>query len=606
MSKIICYLDNDKLVDFRDFKDGEKFIPVTNEDKKSLDVLRHSAAHLLAQAVKELYPESKLAIGPSIENGFYYDIYREEPFNPEDLEIIEKKMKEISKRDLEITRSCVAKDDAAKLFSDLNEDYKLELIKDIPDSEVCIYKQGDFIDLCRGPHLSSTGQIKHFKLLNLAGAYWRGDENREMLQRIYGTAFWTEEDLKEHLKWLEEVTKRDHRKLGRELDLYSMNEDIGAGLILWHPNGGIIRTLIEDYLRKEHTKRGYEIVYSPHMMNLRIWKISGHYDFYKENMYIFENDGQEYAVKPMNCPGHMMIYNSKTRSYRDLPIRFFELGTVYRFERSGALHGLLRVRGFTQDDAHIFCTDEQLQNEIIGVLDFAKDMMDLFGFKYVVSVGTRPDGSIGTDEQWKLATDSLTNALKHKNIEFEIIEGDGAFYGPKIQVELIDALGRKWTGPTIQVDFALPERFNLEYADKDGTKKRPVMIHRTVVGSMERFLGALIENYAGVFPAWLSPVQVMVIPIKEEADLLEYSSQIEKRLFDEGYRVKVDKRNETLKYRIREAEMNRIPYILVVGKKECEGKLVSLRTRGMNDEGQMNIEDFLKRLYLEARIPSGK
>ncbi|MEO1784708.1 threonine--tRNA ligase [Thermodesulfobium sp. 4217-1] len=606
MSKIICYLDNDKLVDFRDFKDGEKFIPVTNEDKKSLDVLRHSAAHLLAQAVKELYPESKLAIGPSIENGFYYDIYREEPFNPEDLEIIEKKMKEISKRDLEIKRSCVTKDDAAKLFSDLNEDYKLELIKDIPDTEVCIYKQGDFIDLCRGPHLSSTGQIKHFKLLNLAGAYWRGDEKREMLQRIYGTAFWTEEDLKEHLKWLEEVSKRDHRKLGRELDLYSMNEDIGAGLILWHPNGGIIRTLIEDYLRKEHTKRGYEIVYSPHMMNLRIWKISGHYDFYKENMYIFENDGQEYAVKPMNCPGHMMIYNSKTRSYRDLPIRFFELGTVYRFERSGALHGLLRVRGFTQDDAHIFCTDEQLQDEIIGVLDFAKDMMDLFGFKYVVSVGTRPDGSIGTDEQWKLATDSLTNALKHKNIEFEIIEGDGAFYGPKIQVELIDALGRKWTGPTIQVDFALPERFNLEYADKDGTKKRPVMIHRTVVGSMERFLGALIENYAGVFPAWLSPVQVMVIPIKEEADLLEYSSQIEKRLFDEGYRVKVDKRNETLKYRIREAEMNRIPYILVVGKKEYEGKLVSLRTRGMNDEGQMNIEDFLKRLSLEARIPSGK
>lgn len=606
MSKIICYLDNDKLVDFRDFKDGEKLIPVTNEDKKSLDVLRHSAAHLLAQAVKEIYPESKLAIGPSIENGFYYDIYREEPFNPEDLEIIEKKMREISKRDLEITRSCVTKDEAIKLFSDLNEDYKLELIKDIPDAEVCIYKQGDFIDLCRGPHLSSTGQIKHFKLLNLAGAYWRGDEKREMLQRIYGTAFWSDEDLKQHLQWLEEVSKRDHRKLGRELDLYSVTDEIGAGLILWHPNGGVIRTLIEDYLRKEHTRRGYEIVYSPHMMNLKIWKISGHYDFYKENMYIFENDGQEYAVKPMNCPGHMMIYNSKTRSYRDLPIRFFELGTVYRFERSGALHGLLRVRGFTQDDAHIFCTNDQLQDEIIGVLDFAKDMMDLFGFKYVVSVGTRPDGSIGTDDQWKLATDSLTNALKQKNIEFDIIEGDGAFYGPKIQVELIDALGRKWTGPTIQVDFALPERFNLEYADKDGTKKRPVMIHRTVVGSMERFLGALIENYAGVFPAWLSPVQIMVIPIKEEADLLEYSSQIEKRLFDEGYRVKVDKRNETLKYRIREAEMNRIPYVLVVGKKEYEGKLVSLRTRGMNDEGQMNIEDFLKRLSLEARIPSGK
>jgi threonyl-tRNA synthetase len=606
MSNIICYLDNDKLVDFRDFKDGEKFIPVTSEDKKSLDVLRHSAAHLLAQAVKELYPESKLAIGPSIENGFYYDIYREEPFSPEDLEIIEKKMKEISKRDLDITRSCVTKEDAVKLFSDLNEDYKLELIKDIPDTEVCIYKQGNFIDLCRGPHLASTGQIKHFKLLNLAGAYWRGDEKREMLQRIYGTAFWTEEDLKKHLEWLEEVLKRDHRKLGRELDLYSIADEIGAGLVLWHPNGGVIRTLIEDYLRKEHTKRGYEIVYSPHMMNLKIWKISGHYDFYKENMYIFENDGQEYAVKPMNCPGHMMIYNSKTRSYRDLPIRFFELGTVYRFERSGALHGLLRVRGFTQDDAHIFCTDEQLQNEIIGVLDFAKDMMNLFGFKYVVSVGTRPDGSIGTDEQWKLATDSLINALKHKDIDFEIIEGDGAFYGPKIQVELIDALGRKWTGPTIQVDFALPERFNLEYADKDGTKKRPVMIHRTVVGSMERFLGALIENYAGVFPAWLSPVQIMILPIKEDEDLLGYSSQIEKRLFEEGYRVKIDRRNETLKYRIRDAEMNRIPYILVVGKKEYEGKLVSLRTRGMNDEGQMNIEDLLKRLSLEARIPSSK
>uniref|UniRef100_A0A7C5KI49 Threonine--tRNA ligase n=1 Tax=Thermodesulfobium narugense TaxID=184064 RepID=A0A7C5KI49_9BACT len=606
MSQIICYSINDKLIDFRDFKEGESLKPITDKDKESLNVLRHSAAHLLAQAVKELYPDSKLAIGPSIENGFYYDIFRNEPFTPDDLEKIEEKMREISKRDLEITKICMKKEDAIKLFSELKEDYKLELIGDIPDNEVCVYKQGDFVDLCRGPHLSSTGQIKHFKLLNVAGAYWRGDEKREMLQRIYGTAFWTEDDLKKHLEWLEEISKRDHRKLGKELDLYSIVDEVGAGFILWHPNGGVIRTIIEDYLRKEHIKRGYEIVYTPHMMNLKIWKISGHYDFYKENMYIFENDGQEYAIKPMNCPGHMMIYNSKTRSYRDLPIRFFELGTVYRFERSGTLHGLLRVRGFTQDDAHIFCTERQLQDEIIGVLNFAKDMMDLFGFKYTVSVGTRPEGSIGTDEQWKLATDSLINALKEKNIDFEIIEGDGAFYGPKIQVELIDALGRKWTGPTIQVDFALPERFNLEYADKDGTKKRPVMIHRTVVGSMERFLGALIENYAGVFPAWLSPVQVVIIPVKEEGVLLKYSSQIEKILFDEGYRVKIDSRNETLKYRIRDAEMNRIPYILVVGKKEYEGKLVSLRTRGMNDLGQMSIDDFLKRLSLEARIPSGK
>ena len=606
MSQIICYSINDKLIDFRDFKEGESLKPITDKDKESLNVLRHSAAHLLAQAVKELYPDSKLAIGPSIENGFYYDIFRNEPFTPDDLEKIEEKMREISKRDLEITKICMKKEDAIKLFSELKEDYKLELIGDIPDNEVCVYKQGDFVDLCKGPHLSSTGQIKHFKLLNVAGAYWRGDEKREMLQRIYGTAFWTEDDLKKHLEWLEEISKRDHRKLGKELDLYSIADEVGAGFILWHPNGGVIRTIIEDYLRKEHIKRGYEIVYTPHMMNLKIWKISGHYDFYKENMYIFENDGQEYAIKPMNCPGHMMIYNSKTRSYRDLPIRFFELGTVYRFERSGTLHGLLRVRGFTQDDAHIFCTDGQLQDEIIGVLNFAKDMMDLFGFKYTVSVGTRPEGSIGTDEQWKLATDSLINALKEKNIDFEIIEGDGAFYGPKIQVELIDALGRKWTGPTIQVDFALPERFNLEYADKDGTKKRPVMIHRTVVGSMERFLGALIENYAGVFPAWLSPVQVVIIPVKEEGVLLKYSSQIEKILFDEGYRVKIDSRNETLKYRIRDAEMNRIPYILVVGKKEYEGKLVSLRTRGMNDLGQMSIDDFLKRLSLEARIPSGK
>jgi len=606
MSQIICYSINDKLIDFRDFKEGESLKPITDKDKESLNVLRHSAAHLLAQAVKELYPDSKLAIGPSIENGFYYDIFRNEPFTPDDLEKIEEKMREISKRDLEITKICMKKEDAIKLFSELKEDYKLELIGDIPDNEVCVYKQGDFVDLCRGPHLSSTGQIKHFKLLNVAGAYWRGDEKREMLQRIYGTAFWTEDDLKKHLEWLEEISKRDHRKLGKELDLYSIADEVGAGFILWHPNGGVIRTIIEDYLRKEHIKRGYEIVYTPHMMNLKIWKISGHYDFYKENMYIFENDGQEYAIKPMNCPGHMMIYNSKTRSYRDLPIRFFELGTVYRFERSGTLHGLLRVRGFTQDDAHIFCTERQLQDEIIGVLNFAKDMMDLFGFKYTVSVGTRPEGSIGTDEQWKLATDSLINALKEKNIDFEIIEGDGAFYGPKIQVELIDALGRKWTGPTIQVDFALPERFNLEYADKDGTKKRPVMIHRTVVGSMERFLGALIENYAGVFPAWLSPVQVVIIPVKEEGVLLKYSSQIEKILFDEGYRVKIDSRNETLKYRIRDAEMNRIPYILVVGKKEYEGKLVSLRTRGMNDLGQMSIDDFLKRLSLEARIPSDK
>ncbi|AWB10447.1 threonyl-tRNA synthetase [Thermodesulfobium acidiphilum] len=605
MSQIICYLDNDKLVDYRDFEEGKPLKPITDKDKESLDVLRHSAAHLLAQAVKELFPETKLAIGPSIENGFYYDIYRKEPFTPEDLEIIEKKMKEISKRDLEITKICLKKEDVIRLFADLKEDYKLELINDIPDDEVCIYKQGNFVDLCRGPHLSSTGQIKHFKLLNVAGAYWRGDEKREMLQRIYGTAFWTEEELKNYLNWLEEVHKRDHRKLGKELDLYSMADEVGAGLILWHPNGGVIRTIIEDYLRKEHVKRGYEIVYTPHMMNLKIWKISGHFDFYKENMYIFENDGQEYAVKPMNCPGHMMIYNSKTRSYRDLPIRFFELGTVYRFERSGALHGLLRVRGFTQDDAHIFCTDEQLQDEIIGVLNFAKDMMELFGFKYVVSVGTRPDGSIGTDEQWNLATNSLISALKQKNIEFEIIEGDGAFYGPKIQVELIDALGRKWTGPTIQVDFALPERFNLEYADKDGTKKRPVMIHRTVVGSMERFLGALIENYAGMFPAWLSPIQIMIIPVKEDPELLEYSSQVRKRLSDEGYRAKIDKRNETLKYRIRDAELNRIPYILVIGKKEYEAKLVSLRTRGMNDEGQISIEEFIKRLSNEARIPSG-
>ncbi|MFH1460277.1 MAG: threonine--tRNA ligase [Candidatus Omnitrophota bacterium] len=544
----------------------------------NLDTLRHSCAHIMAQAVKKLYPGVKVAIGPSITDGFYYDFDKPEPFTPEDLGKIEKQMRKIIAQNLFFEKEEWSRVNAIEFFKQHNEVYKLELIESIPDEKLTIYKTGeaDFVDLCRGPHIQSTGEIKAFKLLSIAGAYWRGDENKPMLQRIYGTCFNTQAELDDYLKKLEEAQKRDHRKLGTELGLFEMSPIMGAGLVLYHPKGAVLRTLIEDYEKTEHRKRGYEMIIGPHILKSDIWIKSGHYDFYKENMYIFKIENQEYAVKPMNCPGHILVYSSKIRSYRELPLRYFELGTVYRQEKSGVLHGLLRVRGFTQDDAHIFCTEEQLKDEIKAIIDFVMDTMRVFGFNdWEIELSTRPSESIGTDEAWAKATKALTESLNEKNLKFEINAGEGAFYGPKIDIKLKDALARSWQCATIQCDFALPERFNLTYISSDGTSLRPIMLHRVLLGSLERFIGALIEHYAGAFPVWLSPVQAKVIPVSEKQH--DYAVNVNQTLTNEAVRTEIDLRSEKVGYKIREALKQKIPYILVLGDKEVEAKNISLR-----------------------------
>jgi len=569
---------------------------ITVSSPEGLDILRHSTSHLMAQAVRELYPDVKITIGPAIEDGFYYDFDYSRPFTQDDLTKIENKMKEIIKNDIPIIRMEMPREEAIRLFDSMGETYKVEIIKEITEEPVSLYKQGDFIDLCRGPHLPSTGKIRSFKLLNTAGAYWRGNEKNKMLHRIYGTAFPTQDDLDAYLIRLEEIKKRDHRKLGKELDLFSIQDEIGAGLILWHPKGAIIRKVIEDFWREEHLRHEYKLLYTPHVAKLDLWKTSGHTEFYQGNMYSpIDVEGQDFQLKPMNCPFHISIYKTKMHSYRDLPIRWAELGTVYRYERSGVLHGLLRVRGFTQDDAHIFCRPDQLEGEISSILDFTVDILSIFGFdKYDIYLSTRPDKFVGSIENWERATSALGNALKQKGLSYQIDPGEGVFYGPKIDIKIKDVLDRAWQCTTIQVDFNLPERFSITYAGEDGLQHQPIMIHRALMGSLERFFGILIEHYAGAFPLWLSPVQVKVLPITEKQTM--YAEEVVSLLRNEGLRAELDSRNEKIGYKIREAQMEKVPFMFIIGGKEEESRSVSVRLRKEGDTGTMPLASALARI----------
>jgi len=546
-------------------------------DGERLEIMRHSAAHVLAEAVQSIFPDAKFGIGPAIENGFYYDFDLPRSLTPDDLPLIEAKMGEIIALNAPFIGQETAKEEARALFA--AQPYKLELIDEIPDEKVGLYQQGPFVDLCRGPHVSSTGEIKVFKLLSIAGAYWRGDEHRPMLQRVYGVAFDTEEALTEYLKKLDEAAKRDHRKLGKELDLFSIHEEAGPGLVHWHPKGAVIRRVIEDFWKDEHIKRGYDIIYTPHIAKLDLWKTSGHWEFYRDYLYSpMEVEGQEYIIKPMNCLGHILIYKTNQRSYRELPLRYAELGTVYRYERSGVLHGLSRVRGFTQDDAHIFCRFDQLEDEVAGVLDLALFMVDTFGFSnYQILLSTRPEKYTGTIQTWDEATETLSRALARQRLPYNVDAGEGVFYGPKIDIKFEDAQGRGWQGPTIQVDFNLPQRFDVTYIGEDGQEHLVAMVHRTVLGSMERFLASLIEHYGGAFPAWLAPLQVMVIPVADRH--LDYAHKLEDELKGEGVRVEVDARSETVNLKIRQAQLDKIPCMLVVGDREVAASTISVRLR---------------------------
>lgn len=566
---------------------------------EGLEILRHSTSHLMAQAVKELYPDVKITIGPAIEDGFYYDFDYNRPFTPEDLARVEDRMKALVKEDIPIVRMEMSKEDAITLFEDMGESYKVEIIRELLEESVSLYKQGDFVDLCRGPHIPSTGHIRSFKLLNTAGAYWRGDEKNRMLQRIYGTAFPTQVDLDNYLDRLEEIKKRDHRKLGKELDLYSIQDEIGAGLILWHPKGAIIRKVIEDFWKEEHIRHGYSLLYTPHVAKLDLWRTSGHTEFYQANMYSpIEIEGQDFQLKPMNCPFHIMIYKTRIHSYRDLPIKWAELGTVYRYERSGVLHGLLRVRGFTQDDAHIFCRPDQLEDEIISILDFTVNILGTFGFdRYDIYLSTRPEQFVGTVENWDRATAALSKALETKGLPYQIDPGEGVFYGPKIDIKIKDVLDRAWQCTTIQVDFNLPDRFSLAYAGEDGLQHQPIMIHRALMGSLERFFGILVEHYAGAFPTWLSPVQVKVLPLTEKQN--GYAEEVGQLLRNEVVRVKIDIRNEKIGYKIREAQMEKVPYMLIVGEREAESRTVSVRMRKEGDMGAIPLESAIEKIKKE-------
>ena len=578
---------------------------LTFESEEGAEIYRHSTSHLMAQAVQELFPGTKVAIGPAVDDGFYYDFDTEHTFIPEDLEKIEQKMAELAKADLPYVRKNVSREEAIEFFHQKGENYKVEILNDLPEGEqISQYQQGDFVDLCRGPHVPSTGKLKAFKLLNIAGAYWRGDENRQMLQRIYGTSFPSPKALKQYLERLEEAKRRDHRKLGKELDLFSIHHEAGAGLIYWHPKGTVLRRVIEDFWKDVHVERGYELVTIPHIAHSDLWKTSGHYNFYKENMYTLGIDEEEYVLKPMNCPGHILIYNNKLRSYRELPVRYAELGTVYRYERSGTLHGMLRVRGFTQDDAHIFCTPEQLFDEIVGVLDLTEFMLKSFGFEeYKVELSVRdpqhPEKYAGSDENWEVAERTLVKALEHKGLSYKRMEGEAVFYGPKIDTKLIDALGRGWQGPTTQFDFNLPSRFDVNYIGKDGEKHHVYMVHRTVLGSMERFVGALIEHYAGAFPMWLAPVQVKLLPIGERH--IEYAETVRTALQQAKYRVELDTRDEKIGHKIRVAQLEQVPYMLIIGDKEVSGQTVSLRHRRKGDLGSLTIDQLLLQLSDEVQ-----
>ncbi|MBE3579442.1 MAG: threonine--tRNA ligase [Caldanaerobacter subterraneus] len=577
-------------------EDGELEI-LTFEDEEGKKIYWHTSSHILAQAVKRLFKDVKLAIGPAIDNGFYYDFDTERPFTTEDFEAIEEEMNKIIKEDYKLERFVLSKEEAIKFMKEKDEPYKVELIEEIPEGEeISFYKQGEFVDLCAGPHLPSTGMVKAIKLLSVAGAYWKGDEKNKMLQRIYGISFPKKSMLDEYLHMMEEAKKRDHRKLGKELDLFSIHPE-GPGFPFFHPKGMIIRNILEDFWRKEHIKRGYQEIRTPIILNEELWKRSGHWDHYKENMYFTEIDGQTYAIKPMNCPGAMLVYKSTLHSYRDLPLRLCELGLVHRHELSGVLHGLMRVRSFTQDDAHLFMTPEQVEDEILGVINLVDYFYKIFGFEYHVELSTRPENSMGTDEEWELATNALISALKRANLPYKVNEGEGAFYGPKIDFHLKDSIGRTWQCGTIQLDFQMPERFELEYIGPDGEKHRPIMLHRVIYGSIERFIGILTEHFAGAFPTWLAPVQVRVLPISEKHH--EYARKVYERLQEHDIRVELDDRNEKIGYKIREAQLQKIPYMLIVGDKEVEEGNVSLRSRKDGDLGPISLDNFIEKILRE-------
>lgn len=592
--KAVCAEINGSLSDLStELVDGDEVKIYTEIDDEALGVLRHSTAHVMAQAVQRLFPNVKVTIGPMIKDGFFYDFDVETPFNSEDLEKIEKEMSKISAEKLVVTREEVTKDKAIELFASMGETFKVEIIEELDVETVSLYRQGDFVDLCRGPHLNFTSKVKHFKLLNVAGAYWRGDEKNKMLQRIYGTAWFKKQELADYLHLLEEAKRRDHRKLGKELELFSSFDEIGAGLICWLPKGARIRTIIEDFWKDEHYKNGYELLYTPHIGKANLWETSGHLGFYNENMYTpMDIDGNDYYIKPMNCPFHIMAYKMKTRSYRELPIKLAELGTVYRYERSGVLHGLLRVRGFTQDDAHIICTQEQVESEISEVLDFSLKMWKAFGFESIKGyIATRPEKSVGDDAMWQRAIGSLTNAIEKSGIEFEMDEAGGAFYGPKIDLKIKDAIGREWQMTTIQFDFNLPERFDMSYIDTTGAEKRPFMVHRALLGSLERFFGVLIEHYSGAFPIWFAPVQAKIIPISDEQ--LEYAKSLQSKLINEGFRVDIDARNEKMGFKIREAQLDKIPHMIIIGKNEMEDQKVSIRLRNGENKNNLDFSEYI-------------
>lgn len=572
---------------------------LTFDSEEGRAVYRHSSAHVLAEAVKHLFPEAKLGIGPAIADGFYYDFQVDRPFTPEDLERIEAEANRIIKQDQPFVREEVSREDAIALFTKLGEPFKVELINDLPaDATITTYKNGDFLDLCAGPHLPNANRIKVFKVLSVAGAYWRGDEKRPMLQRIYATSFEKKEQLDEYLRLIEEAKRRDHRKLGKELDLFSIHEE-GPGFAFFHPKGMVIRNELEQFWREEHRKRGYQEVRTPIILSAELWHRSGHWDHYRENMYFTKIDDLDYAIKPMNCPGGMLLFKRRMYSYRDLPVRLCELGLVHRHELSGALHGLMRVRAFTQDDAHIFMLPEQIQQEVKGVMEFCDFIYRTFGFNYHVELSTRPDNAMGSVEDWDRATAALRSAIEAMGVPFKINEGDGAFYGPKIDYHLRDCIGRTWQCATIQLDFQMPERFDLTYIGADGEKHRPVMVHRTLYGSIERFIGILTEEFAGAFPLWLAPVQVKILPITDRVH--QYAAALAKRFEDAGLRVEIDDRNEKIGYKIREAELEKVPYMAVVGDREAETGTIALRQRGKGDLGTVEVGQFIERALEEMR-----
>ncbi|MDD7678759.1 MAG: threonine--tRNA ligase [Anaerovibrio sp.] len=599
--KVLAVSIDDKTMDLTTIIDRDCRVQfLTFEDEGGRHALRHTASHILAQAIKRLYKDEnvQLAIGPAIENGFYYDIDMEKRLTEDDLKDIEKEMNKIVKENLKLERKLLSRQEALDMFGAAGENYKVELINDLPeDAEISLYTQGEFTDLCAGPHVVSTGKVKALKLQSVAGAYWRGSEKNKMLQRVYGTAFEKKDELDAYLKMLEEAAKRDHRKLGKELDLFSIHEE-GPGFPFFHPNGMVIRNELINYWREVHRRYGYQEIRTPMILNRQLWEQSGHWAHYKENMYFTEIDGEDYAIKPMNCPGGMLVYKTQQHSYRDLPLRAGELGLVHRHELSGALHGLFRVRNFTQDDAHIFMTPEQIEGEIQNVINLFDEVYSTFGLKYHAELSTRPENSMGSDEMWELATNGLRNALEHRGLEYIVNEGDGAFYGPKIDFHLKDSIGRTWQCGTIQLDMQLPEKFDLTYVGEDGQKHRPVMIHRVVYGSIERFIGILIENYAGAFPTWLAPVQVKILPITDRH--MDYAFELKKKMFDLGLRVEVDDRNEKVGYKMREAQVKKIPYMLVVGDQEMESGTVNMRKHGEKDTATMPVDEFIA--YIQKNI----